>query len=118
MFFRSQTALHKAAAAGDRKIVPLLVAAGASIQSPDIDGLTPKMLAIKFEKLDVASYFERKYTYYLQERDFDLRKGTKLVHLELINLRVRLNSACHACVKYLENNMIMQNNTGWLLGRF
>ncbi|XP_065205629.1 eye-specific diacylglycerol kinase-like isoform X2 [Planococcus citri] len=55
---RKQTALHKAAAVGERKICGMLVAAGASIRSPDADGQTPKMLASKFRDLDLAAYFE------------------------------------------------------------
>ncbi|XKL64444.1 hypothetical protein PGB90_004530 [Kerria lacca] len=55
---RKQTALHKAAAVGDRKICCMLVAAGASLKSPDTDGYTPKMLASKFRDVDLAAYFE------------------------------------------------------------
>lgn len=59
--FRKQTALHKAAAVGDRKICCMLVAAGSSLRSPDGDGNTPKMLATKFRDVDLAAYFESKY---------------------------------------------------------
>lgn len=58
--YRKQTALHKAAAVGDRKICSLLVASGASLRSPDGDGLTPKMLAARFNDLDLVAYFESK----------------------------------------------------------
>lgn len=38
----------------------MLVAAGASLRSPDADGRTPKMLASNFKDADLAAYFESK----------------------------------------------------------
>jgi len=52
--------MHKAAAVGDRKICSLLIAAGASLRSPDGDGLTPKMLASRFNDVDLVAYLESK----------------------------------------------------------
>lgn len=68
---KKQTALHKAAAVGDRKISCMLVAAGASLRSPDADGRTPKMLASNFKDADLAAYFESQEEFLIVSKDVE-----------------------------------------------
>lgn len=57
---RGQTPLHKAAAYKWRGICCMLVAAGASLDITDRRGLTPRLLALECDDVDLAAYLESK----------------------------------------------------------
>lgn len=55
---KGQSALHKAAANKRRSVCYMLVAAGANLLIQDIEGKTPKILALDVDDHELAAYLE------------------------------------------------------------
>ena len=62
MYYRGQTALHKAAWYQRRTICCMLVEAKASLTMKDYHGNTPRMQALKADDKELAAYLESKDT--------------------------------------------------------
>lgn len=56
--YRGQTALHKAALYKLRNICCMLVAGGATVNVADNKGMTPRLLALQAEDMELAAYLE------------------------------------------------------------
>ncbi|XP_056595763.1 diacylglycerol kinase zeta isoform X2 [Triplophysa dalaica] len=64
-----KTALHKAAALGQRTICCYLVDAGASLMKTDLQGDSPKMYAEKAKDFELAEYLENQQHYQMIQRE-------------------------------------------------
>ena len=61
MFFRGQTALHKAAQNKFRSICCMLVAGGANLTLQDRKGNTPRDAALAADDAELAAYIHSKF---------------------------------------------------------
>eukprot|EP00794_Sanderia_malayensis_P012950 gene12950-14282_t len=78
---KGQTALHKAASYKRRTICRLLINAGASLTRQDLEGNTPRTLALKSHDKDLAKYLENQERLQIIASDDRETAGLSLVYM-------------------------------------